>query len=201
MTAVQLKWLKVLVFILCLLPFVYLLYALFNEQLGANGIEVFTRRLGEWGLQLLLVTLCMTPLRHILGNSWPIKLRRMLGLYAFFYICLHLLAYLWMDQFFDWGEIGRDIIKRPFITFGMLSVILLIPLAITSTNKMQRRLGRRWVSLHRLIYPITILGVLHFYWLVKADLARPHVYALVLLLLLVFRLVRKYRTTAASKPA
>jgi sulfoxide reductase heme-binding subunit YedZ len=183
--------LKVLVFSLCLLPLVWLSYALFTDQLGANPIEVVTRRLGEWGLQLLIVTLCMTPLKDLLQKPWPIQLRRMLGLFSFFYLLLHLFSYLWMDQFFDWLAIWTDIKKRPFITVGMLSFLGLIPLAVTSNKWSQRRLGRKWRQLHLLVYPITILAVLHFYMLVKLDELRPLVFAGCLGLLLGYRWLKK----------
>lgn len=181
------RYLRPLVFTLCLLPLAWLIYALLMDQLGANPIEVVTRRLGEWGLQLLLITLCMTPLRDLLQQPWPIQLRRMLGLFAFFYVILHLLSYLWLDQFFDWAEIGKDIVKRPFITVGILAVIGLLPLAITSNKWSQRKLGRRWRRLHQLVYPISILAVVHFYWLVKLDLLRPTIFMICLALLLGYR--------------
>ena len=184
--------LKIALFITCLLPLAWLIYALFSHQLGANPIEVVTRSLGEWGLMLLMVTLTMTPLRDATGQTWPILVRRMLGLFCFFYILLHLNSYLWLDQFFDWQEIGLDIIKRPFITFGMLSFLGLVPLAVTSNRWSQRKLGKKWRSLHRLVYPIAILAVLHFYWLVKLDTVRPILFTLCLLCLLGYRLVKAY---------
>jgi sulfoxide reductase heme-binding subunit YedZ len=187
MSSRQVVLLKIIIFISCLLPLAWLVYALFNDQLGANPIEVVIRRIGEWGLQLLLITLCMTPLRDLLQQTWPIQIRRMLGLFAFFYVCLHFVSYLWLDQFFDWAEIGRDIIKRPFITVGMLAVVGLVPLALTSTRKAQRRLGKKWKRLHQLVYPISIFAVLHFFWLVKADLLKPAIYGLCLLALLGYR--------------
>lgn len=186
----QLTSLKIVIFILCLLPLGWLVFQLLNDQLGANPIEVVTRRIGEWGLQLLIITLCMTPLRDLMQQSWPIQIRRMLGLFSFFYVCLHFTTYLWFDQFFDWREIWQDIVKRPFITVGMLAVIGLIPLAVTSTRKMQRRLGKNWRRLHQLIYPISIFAVLHFFWLVKADLLRPMIYSLCLAILLSYRLFK-----------
>jgi len=186
----QLTSLKIFIFILCLLPLGWLVFQLFNNQLGANPIEVVTRRIGEWGLQLLIITLCMTPLRDLMQQSWPIQIRRMLGLFSFFYVCLHFTTYLWFDQFFDWSEIWQDIVKRPFITVGMLAVVGLIPLAVTSTRKMQRRLGKNWRRLHQLIYPISIFAVVHFFWLVKADLLRPMIYSLCLAVLLSYRLFK-----------
>lgn len=183
--------LKSAIWLCCILPLTWLLWNLFTDQLGANPLEVVIRRLGEWGLQLLLVTLCMTPLRDLSNESWPIQLRRLLGLWSFAYLCMHFLTYLWVDQFFDWQEIGKDIVKRPFITVGMLAVAGLFPLAVTSTRSMQRRLGRQWKRLHRLIYLIVPLGTLHFYWLVKADTLRPLIFALCVALLLGYRVLRR----------
>ena len=182
---------KSAIWLCCLLPLIWLSWSLFTDQLGANPLEVVIRHLGEWGLQLLLLTLCMTPLRDLTDTSWPIQLRRLLGLWSFAYLCLHFLTYLGVDQFFDWGEIGKDILKRPFITVGMLAVIGLVPLAVTSTRGMQRRLGRNWKRLHRLIYLIVCLGTLHFYWLVKADTLRPLIFALCVTILLGYRLLRR----------
>ena len=179
--------LKTTVFVLCLMPLAWLAYALLTNQLGANPIEVVTRRLGEWGLQLLLVTLCMTPLKDLLQQPWPIQLRRMLGLFSFFYLVLHLFSYLWLDQFFDWFEIWTDIKDRPFITVGMLSMLGLLALALTSNKWSQRKLKRNWRRLHFLVYPIAILAVLHFFWLVKLDLLRPVIFAACLALLLGYR--------------
>ncbi len=180
-------WIKPSVFVACLLPLVWLTFAVLTDNLGANPIEALTRETGEWTLRWLLITLCMTPLRKATGWNWPIRIRRMLGLFAFFYVCVHLSTYLWLDQFFDWGEIGRDILKRPFIAVGMLAFVLLVPLAVTSTNAMMRRLGRNWARLHQLVYVIPALGVLHFWWLVKADVREPLIYALLYLLLMLLR--------------
>lgn len=183
--------LKTGVWLCCMFPLLWLGWHVYTNQLGANPIEVVIRHLGEWGLQLLLVTLCMTPLRDLSHAAWPIQLRRLIGLWAFAYVCLHFLAYLWLDQFFDWSAIGRDILKRPFITVGMLAVIGLIPLAVTSSRAMQRRLGRRWKRLHSLIYLIVPLATLHFYWMVKLDTLRPTIFALCVALLLGYRLLRR----------
>jgi len=193
----RLLLLKTAVWGCCITPLVWLGWHLYTNQLGANPLEVVIRHLGEWGLQLLLVTLCMTPLRDLSNAAWPIQLRRLIGLWSFSYICLHFISYLWLDQFFDWAEIGKDIIKRPFITVGILVVLALLPLAVTSTRGMQRRLGRRWKRLHRLIYLIVPLGTLHFYWLVKADTLRPVVFAFCVSLLLGYRLLR-HRLQARS---
>lgn len=181
---------KPLVFTLCLLPFVLLVLQLLTDALGANPIEAFTRRSGEWGLRLLLITLAITPLRRLLKQSWPQRYRRMLGLFAFFYVCVHLSSYIVLDQFFDWSEIGADIVKRPFITIGMTAFVLLVPLALTSNRVMMKRLGRNWQRLHRLVYVIAVCAVLHYFWLVKADLYWPTVYAVILTMLLVFRFAK-----------
>jgi len=182
---------KTAIWLCCIAPLVWLGWHLFTDQLGANPLEVVIRRLGECGLQLLILTLCMTPLRDLTNDSWPIQVRRLLGLWSFAYLCLHFLTYLGIDQFFDWAAIGKDIIKRPFITVGMLAMAGLIPLAVTSTRAMQRRLGRQWKHLHRLVYVIVVLGTLHFYWLVKADTLRPLIFALCVGLLLGYRVLRR----------
>ncbi len=178
---------KPLLFVACLLPLVFLIIGAINETLGANPVETMTRGTGEWTLRFLLLTLLVTPARQILSWPWLIKLRRMLGLYVFFYAVMHLLTYVWFDQFFDLNEIVKDIIKRPFITVGFAAFILLIPLAMTSTNKMIRRLKKNWVRLHKLVYVIAVLAVLHFVWLVKADYQEPIVYGVILLILLLHR--------------
>ncbi len=143
-----------------------------------------------------MITLSVTPLRRITGRNELIRYRRMLGLFAFFYACLHFTTYIWWDQFFDWGAIVKDVIKRPFITVGFACFVLLIPLAATSTHAMQRRLKRRWQQLHRLVYLIAIGGVVHYWWLVKKDVTQPELYASVLALLLGFRLVQRFINTA-----
>jgi len=182
---------KPLVFTLCLLPFSMLALQLVTNALGANPIEAFTRASGEWGLRFLLITLAVTPLRQLIKQSWPLRFRRMLGLFAFFYVCVHLSSYIVLDQFFDWTEIWADILKRPFITIGMTAFVLLIPLAVTSNKAMMRRLGRNWQRLHRLVYPIAVCAVLHFFWLVKADLYWPTVYAAILVVLFALRLGKR----------
>ena len=178
---------KPVFFMMCLVPFIALVIGAVNNTLGINPVETMTHETGEWTLRLLLVTLAITPLRRLSGKSWLIKLRRMLGLYTFFYACLHFITYIWLDQYFDWMEIIRDIPKRPFITVGFAAFVLLIPLAVTSNNKMMRRLKKNWVKLHKLVYVIAVLGVLHFLWLVKADTLEPLIYAGVLLILLGYR--------------
>jgi len=181
------SYVKPLVFVLSLTPLAVLAVRLFLNALGANPIEAITNQTGLWTLRFLLLALIATPLKRATGWGWPIRLRRMLGLFSFFYVTLHLSSYVWLDQFFDWGEIGRDIMKRPFITVGMLAFTLLVPLAATSTNAMVRRLGRSWKKLHRLAYLIPALGVVHFWWLVKADTREPFVYACLLAVLLLLR--------------
>jgi len=185
--------LRRLVFVASLVPALWLIWALFTDQLGANPFEALTRRSGEWTLRFLLLTLLMTPLRDWTGWRWPLRLRRMLGLYAFFYGSLHLLTWLWFDQFFDWPAIGEEIVKRPFIMAGMGALLILLALAATSTRGMMRRLGRRWKPLHRTVYVALLLAVLHHFWLVKADLLWPTIYAVVGGILLGHRLWRRNR--------
>ena len=178
---------KPLLFSVCLAPFVALVIGVFNSSLGTNPVETLTHETGNWTLRFLLITLTITPLRRLATANWLIKLRRMFGLYAFFYACLHFMTYIWFDHYFDWAEIIEDIPKRPFITVGFTAFVLLIPLAVTSTNGMMRRLKKHWINLHKLIYIIAVLGVLHFLWLVKADLFEPMIYAVLLLILLGYR--------------
>jgi methionine sulfoxide reductase heme-binding subunit len=188
--------LKAVILFLTLLPLLGILNGAWHDTLGANPIEKITHNTGYWTLTLLLIGLSMTPLRQLTGMSWPIRLRRMLGLLAFFYACLHFLTYLVLDQFFDWANIGKDIAKRPYITIGFSAFVSLIPLAMTSSNAMQRKLGgKRWQQLHRLIYPIAIAGVVHFAWLVKKDLTRPLIFAGVLAILLSIRWFYRRRRT------
>jgi len=174
--------------VVCLLPLARLIAFGFSGGLGANPIEFITRSTGTWTLVGLMVTLAITPLRRLSGWAGLIRYRRMLGLFTFFYVCLHFVTYIWLDQFFDPAAIVKDIIKRPFITVGFSAFVLLIPLAATSTHAMIRRLGRRWQQLHRLVYAIAILGVVHYLWLVKKDLTEPLIYGAVLTLLLLMRL-------------
>jgi sulfoxide reductase heme-binding subunit YedZ len=183
-----LRWGKALVFLLCLGPFLLLTWDAYAQALGPNPVETVVHFTGIWTLRLLLVTLAITPLRRLTGRPWPLKLRRMLGLFAFFYASLHFAAYLVLDRSLAWEEILRDLTERPYITVGLAALMLMVPLAITSTRGWIRRLGRRWRRLHRLIYLIAILGVLHFLWLVKADLREPLLYGGLLALLLAARL-------------
>lgn len=196
---------------LCLGPVLTLLakgFHLVAQDLGADPISVITLTTGHWTLILLLVTLSITPGRRITGWNWLIRFRRLTGLFAFFYGCLHLLTYIWFDKFFDFPEMIRDIGKRPFITMGFLAWTLMLPLALTSTTASIRRLGKRWQTLHRLIYFSATAGVIHFWWLVKKDISRPEKYALVLTLLILFRIslwllpwVRRQRATRESLSA
>lgn len=185
----QLALIKLTLFLLCLLPAARLGWLFVADDLGANPIEAVIRGLGDWALRFLLITLTVTPLRRWTGAAWLLRLRRMLGLYAFAYALLHFLGYVVLDQFFDWGEIGKDIAKRPFITLGVATFLMLIPLAATSSNAMIRRLGgRRWQELQYLIYPIAIMAVVHYWWMVKADILQPALYGLALAGLLGVRL-------------
>jgi sulfoxide reductase heme-binding subunit YedZ len=183
-----LRPLKVLVFLLCLGPLSVLVWKAFNGLLGANPVDVITRSTGRWTLTFLLITLGVTPLRKLAGLSWLVRFRRMLGLFAFFYGTLHLTTYVWLDKFFDVQAMLHDIYKRRFITAGMTAFALMLPLALTSTAGWIRRLGgKRWQKLHRLIYLSAAAGVVHFIWLVKADLRKPLTYGAILLVLLLYR--------------
>jgi len=204
----QTRLLKVPVFLLCLGPLFTLTWKALHDlpqtaqipliargvdrwSLGANPIDVITRSTGKWTLVFLLLTLAITPARKVLGMPWLVRFRRMLGLFAFFYVCLHFTTYIWLDKFFDLHEMLADIAKRKFITVGFSAFLLLIPLAITSTSGWIRRLGgKRWARLHQLIYVAAVLGIFHFLWLVKFDTRRPIYYGSVLFVLLVYRLAK-----------
>lgn len=188
LTQRQIGHVKALTFAIALLPLIRLLALGLTDRLGVNPIEFITRSTGTWTLVFLLLTLGITPLRRLSGWGWLIRLRRMLGLFAYFYSCLHFTTYVWLDQFFDWGEIVKDVYKRPFITAGFSAFVLLLPLALTSTDAMMRRLKRNWGRLHRLVYPIALLAVTHYWWLVKKDITQPALYAACLALLLGARL-------------
>lgn len=184
---------KAVLFAACLVPFARLVYGAFADSLGANPIETVTRATGWWTLFLLMATLLVTPLRRVTGMGWLSRLRRMLGLYAFFYACWHFTTFIWFDHWFDVAEIAKDVVKRPFVTIGFTAFVLLIPLAATSTNAMQRRLAHNWRRLHRFVYVIAALGVVHYWWLVKRDITEPLVFAVALALLLGLRLVWRLR--------
>jgi sulfoxide reductase heme-binding subunit YedZ len=180
---------KPLVFVACLVPLAWLVWRVVNDDLGTNPIETLNRFTGDWTLRFLLITLAVTPMRRISGWHQLIRLRRMLGLFTFFYATVHFLTYALIDQYFDFPAIVQDVAKRPFITVGFACFLLLIPLAATSTNGMVRRLGgRRWQRLHRLVYVIAVGGVIHFLWLVKSDIREPALYAAILAVLLGYRL-------------
>ncbi|HYW39975.1 MAG TPA: protein-methionine-sulfoxide reductase heme-binding subunit MsrQ [Terriglobales bacterium] len=184
----KLRLVKIAIFLAALIPLERLVWKAFHDGLGANPIEVITHSTGDWTLILVLTTLSITPLRRITRQYWLIGLRRMIGLFAFFYGTLHFLTYIWLDKFFDIHEMLKDIAKRRFITVGFSAFVLLIPLALTSTAWSIRRLGgKNWQRLHRLIYFTGILAVVHYAWLVKADLRKPIEYGVVLSLLLLYR--------------
>ena len=182
------KWTKVAVFLICLIPFIELVWRIFTNRLGANPVEFLQHATGDWTLRFLVFTLCITPFRKLLHLPDLIRFRRMLGLFAFFYVCLHFLTYLGPDQAFDLAAMWKDVAKRPFITVGFLGFVLLIPLALTSTAGWIRRLGgKRWQMLHRAVYVTAICGVIHYYWLVKSDVRKPVFYGILVSLLLVWR--------------
>ncbi|TAK07267.1 sulfoxide reductase heme-binding subunit YedZ [bacterium] len=193
------KILQAGVFLACLIPLGLLGFDGYTDNLGANPIEVITRTTGTWTLVFLLITLSITPLRKTSGWHWLIRLRRMFGLFAFFYVCLHFTTYIWLDQFFDVQSIVKDVSKRPFITVGFFSFTLFLPLAVTSTRDMIRRLGKRWQQLHRLVYVVAIGGVVHYIWLVKADIRQPVIYGAILTLLLGYRLVTIWRPKHSTR--
>jgi sulfoxide reductase heme-binding subunit YedZ len=182
---------KAVIFLLCLVPALRLLWNFHKDALGPNPVENITHSTGDWTIRFLLITLSITPLRKLLNQPALIGFRRMLGLFAFFYGCLHLTTYLWLDQSFDWSGIWKDIYKRPYITAGFTGWALMVPLALTSTAWSIRKLGgKRWQQLHRLIYFSALAGVVHYYWLVKSDVRLPLLYGTILLVLLFYRLVR-----------
>jgi sulfoxide reductase heme-binding subunit YedZ len=184
------RWTKAFAFLLCLVPLLLLGWRAYRQELGANPIEYITHRTGDWTIRFLLITLCVTPFRKLLNQPKLARFRRMLGLFAFFYGVLHLTTWVWLDKFFDVHEMWRDVVKRRFITAGMTGFALMIPLAITSTSGWVRRLGfERWQLLHRLVYCSALAGVIHYYWLVKSDVRLPLLYAAILAVLLIYRLL------------
>lgn len=195
----MISWLKSTVFVICLIPFGQLAYRAYTDDLGANPIDTITRFTGSWALIFLLTSLTVTPLRRITGWNELIKFRRMLGLYAFSYAVLHFSTFVGLDHFFDFDRIGKDILKRPYVTAGFVAFMIMVPLALTSSAGMIRRLGKRWQQLHRLVYLAAVAGVIHFYWLVKSDISRPAQYGAVLAVLLGYRLVVKWRPVIAKQ--
>ena len=190
------KWqrlLKPVVFLTALAPFVYLLSGLLTAQLGPNPIDALTDQTGTLAIRMLLISLSLTPLRWVLKQTWPLRLRRMLGLFAFFYACLHVSIYLILDQQLDLSLIWSDLAERPYIMAGTFAFLVLIPLAITSTKKMVKRMGRSWLALHRGIYLAAAAAVVHYVWLAKGDLIEPLIYLAIVLLLLSYRLVKQLR--------
>ena len=184
-------WIKPVIFIASLLPLAQLVYGFYYDELGANPVEKITFETGTWSLRFLLIGLSITPLRKLTATPSLIMLRRMIGLFAFFYACLHLATYLYLDQYFYWPDIYADIVKRPFITVGFIAFLGLVPLAMTSNRFMIRKLAGRWAKLHKLIYPISILAVLHFWWKrsAKLDFEDPAIYVAILFVLLAYRVV------------
>jgi sulfoxide reductase heme-binding subunit YedZ len=193
-----LKFAKLVVFINALVPLILLLWDVYHKRVGPNPLEFATRTTGMLTLIFLSLTVAVTPLRKVFGINSLVKVRRMLGLFAFFYGSLHLLTYVWFDRWFNLVSVAQDVVKRPFILIGMIAFVLMVPLAITSTNKMVKRLGgKRWARLHRLVYVAALAGVVHFWMLVKSDIRLPLTFAFILLFLLGFRLFAKY---APSQP-
>lgn len=194
--------LKIAVFLLALLPISLLLLRAYNNQLGANPIETITDSTGIWTLRMLAITLAISPLRMLTGATVLLRFRRMLGLFSFFYACLHFLTYIWLDQYFDWPFIVEDIIEHPYVIVGFCAFLILLSLAITSPKRMVRKLGKHWKKLHRLVYPAAFLGCLHYIWLVKSDIREPLLYFGIFTLLMLLRLpvVQKKISLLSSKP-
>ncbi len=200
MRETKIRWIaRPVVFLVCLAPLGWIFWRAVNGDLGANPIETVNRFLGDWAIRSLLLALAVTPLVHITGQSVIVRFRRMLGLFAFFYALLHLSNYIIADQAFNWGDIWADIVKRKFITMGMLNMLILIPLAVTSTKGMIRRLGgKRWRKLHRMVYFVGVGAVVHYTMMVKADLMQPIIHGSILAVLLGYRALRKTRRSASA---
>jgi sulfoxide reductase heme-binding subunit YedZ len=195
------SWTKALVFALCLVPLVDLLWRAYRQDLTANPVEFITHTTGDWTIRFLMITLSVTPLRLWLRQPLLVRFRRMFGLFSFFYAMLHFAAWFCIDKFFDFQEMGKDILKRPFITIGMAALLMLAPLAVTSTGGWVRRLGyRRWRKLHRLVYAIALCGVIHYYWLVKSDVRLPLLYGAIWVTLMTARLI-EWRRRRLPAPA
>jgi sulfoxide reductase heme-binding subunit YedZ len=196
------KWTKVAVFLLCLIPFADLLWRFITGNLGINPVETLQHGTGDWTIRFIVLTLCITPFRKLFNLPDLIRFRRMLGLFAFFYVCMHFLTYLGPDQSFDLSGMWKDVAKRPFITVGFAGFVSLIPLAITSTAGWIRRIGgKRWQMLHRLIYFAAVCGVVHYYWLVKSDVRKPVFYGALVAILLLWRLASWISKRRSQAPA
>jgi sulfoxide reductase heme-binding subunit YedZ len=199
----QFKIIKAGLFLLACVPFVRLIIFAYLDQLGANPLEAITRNTGDWTLYMLCITLSITPLRRLSGWNWLLAMRRMLGLFTFFYASLHFLAFYWFDHFFDVQAMLIDVLKRPFIAMGFATFLLLLPLAVTSTNRMMRRLGKRWKTLHQLIYLIILTGLVHFWWMRagKQNFAQPLLITVIAVVLLGSRLVTWWQSKKKLKAA
>lgn len=196
------EWLsrfRVILFLMCLIPLIRLIWLGVNDDLSANPVEFVERSTGYWSLFMLLVTLSLSPVRLLTGRTWQLQYRRMLGLFMFFYACLHITTYLWLDYSFIWTDIAKDIVKHPYVLVGASAFLLALPLAITSNNFMIRLLRERWKQLHNLVYLIAILGVVHFLWLVKKDIREPILYATILAFLLAIRIYYKISSTKSKR--
>jgi len=188
----RIRWSKILVFLLCLAPIFRLAWRVWNQDVTANPTEFIQHFTGDWAIRLIVATLAVTPLRKLLGVPGLIRFRRMIGLFAFFYACLHFLTYLWLDKLFDFPAMLKDVGRRPFIAAGFVAFVCLVPLAVTSTAGWIRRLGgKRWQRLHTLIYVTAIAAVVHYYWLVKSDIRQPMLYGTLVALLLAWRVVSR----------
>jgi sulfoxide reductase heme-binding subunit YedZ len=199
----QFKIIKAGLFLLACVPFLRLIIFAYLDQLGANPLEAITRNTGDWTLYMLCITLSITPLRRLSGWNWLLAMRRMLGLFTFFYASLHFLAFYWFDHFFDVQAMLIDVLKRPFIAMGFATFLLLLPLAVTSTNSMMRRLGKRWKTLHQLIYLIILTGLVHFWWMRagKQNFAQPLLISVIAVVLLGSRLVTWWQNKKKLKAA
>lgn len=188
----QIGYIKAVLFLLCLIPLARLIGLGLTDSLSANPVEFIERSTGFWALFLLLSSLTLTPIRLLTGRTWQLQFRRMLGLFMFFYACLHIATYFWLDYSFDWIAIAKDITKHPYVLIGFAAFILTVPLAVTSNNIMIKLLRARWKQLHQAVYLVALLGVVHFWWLVKKDIREPLFYAVILALLLGVRIYFKY---------
>lgn len=189
----MIRALKPVVFLLCLIPFTWLFYAASQGALGPDPAEKIMHVTGEWSIRLLVLTLLVSPIRNLFSWRWPLKLRRMLGLYVFFYVCIHMMSFAHFYIGWSAAILAEELIERPYITVGALAWLLLMPLTFTSTRGMQRRLGRNWRRLHQLIYPIAILACLHLIWQARSDIGEALVYSLVVAALLLWRLRHTFR--------